>query len=72
MGEENERNAEIEKRFNFLEARFSKQLDKEEMAEVLKGVESTVDISIAMRNFDLTYKDEPRSVFHPYDKEEKS
>ena len=72
MGEENERNAEIEKRFNFLEARFSKQLDKEEMAEVLKGVESTVDISIAMRNFDQTYKDEPRSVFHPYDKEEKS
>ena len=72
MGENNERNTEIEKRFNFLEARFSKQLDEEEMAEVLKGVESTVDISIAMRSFELNYKDEPRSVFHPYDKEEKS
>ena len=42
------------------------------MAEVLKGIESTVDISIAMRSFELNYKDEPRSVFHPYDKEEKS
>ncbi|PZC50553.1 MAG: hypothetical protein DK304_000871 [Chloroflexi bacterium] len=72
MSDETVRKAEIEKRFSFLEARFSKQLNEDEMGEVLKGVESTVDISIAMRSFELTYKDEPRSIFHPYDKEEKS
>lgn len=72
MSDETARNAEIEKRFSFLETRFSKQLNEEEMGEVLKGVESTVDISIAMRSFELNYKDEPRFVFHPHDKEETS
>ncbi len=70
MNDDNARNAEIEERSAMLKRRFGNQLNAEQMDEVAKGVEATVDISLALSRFQLDYSDEPPSLFHPYRKED--
>ena len=54
MNDDNARNTEIEERSAVLKRRFGNQLNAEQMDEVAKGVEATVDISLALNRFQLT------------------
>ena len=69
MNDDNTRNAEIEERSAMLKRRFGNQLNAEQMDEVAKGAETTVDLSMALKKFQLDYGDEPPSLFQPYRKE---
>ena len=69
MNDDNTRNVEIEERSAMLKRRFGNQLNTEQMDEVAKGVEATVDLSLALNKFRLGYSDEPPSLFQPYRKE---
>ena len=69
MNDDNARNAEIEERAAVLKRRFGNQLNAEQMDEVAKGAEASVDLSLAMKKFQLDYSDEPPSLFQPYRKE---
>ena len=69
MNDDNARNAEVEERSTILKRRFGNQLNAEQMDEVAKGTETTVDLSLALREFQLDYSDEPPSLFQPYRKE---
>ena len=69
MNDDNTRNVEIEERSAMLKRRFGNQLNTEQMDEVAKGAETTVDLSMALKEFQLDYSDEPPSLFQPYRKE---
>ena len=69
MNDDNARNAEIEERSAMLKRRFGNQLNEEQLEEVTKGAETTVDLSLALKEFRLNYSDEPPSLFQPYRKE---
>lgn len=69
MNDDNARNAAIEERSAMLKRRFGSQLNDEQMDEMAKGVETTVDLSLALNKFRLDYSDEPPSLFQPYRKE---
>ncbi len=69
MNDDKARNNEIEERSAMLKRRFGNQLNAEQMDEVAKGVEATVDLSLALNKFRLDYSDEPPSLFQPYRKE---
>ena len=69
MNDDNARNNEIEERSAMLKRRFGSQLNDEQMDEMAKGVETTVDLSLALNKFRLDYSDEPPSLFQPYRKE---
>lgn len=69
MNDDNARKAEIEERSAILKRRFGNQLNTEQMDELAKGAETTVDLSLALKKFRLDYSDEPPSLFQPYRKE---
>ena len=69
MNDDKARNAKIEERSAMLKRRFGNQLNAEQMDEVAKGVEATVDLSLALNKFRLDHSDEPPSLFQPYRKE---
>ena len=47
MNDDNARNAEVEERSTILKRRFGNQLNAEQMDEVAKGAEASVDLSLA-------------------------
>ena len=69
MNDDKARNDEIEERSAMLKRRFGNQLNAEQLEEVAKGAEASVDLSLALKEFRLDYSDEPPSLFQPYRKE---
>ena len=61
-----EDNREVDKLFDIVKARYGARLTDEQLEQVKQGVESTAELTAALRGIRLDNAVEPFSTFKPY------